>query len=70
MAMRLRNVMDLSTRVYVQNGSLTMMTERLQSAITNAAKLSPEAQDRLATQIEGAKGSLVRFPLPRGVYPV
>ncbi len=31
-----------------------MMTERLQSAVANAAKLSPEAQDRLATQIESA----------------
>lgn len=31
-----------------------MMTERLQSAIANAANLSPEAQDRLASQIESA----------------
>ena len=31
-----------------------MMTERLQSAIANAANLSPDAQDRLAAQIESA----------------
>ena len=31
-----------------------MMTERLQSAISHAANLSPEAQDRLAMQIESA----------------
>lgn len=31
-----------------------MMTERLQSAIAHAANLLPEAQDRLAAQIESA----------------